>query len=422
MYKFRSKISIFSLIALITLTFGCSNVFAGSAPWVTTGTADIMSASSVTLNGTFSSDSSRTTAWFQLGTDSSFGIFKTVYPGISGNAMWAGVINLQEGATYYFRAVARNTSGITYGSSNSFKMPEALKSGIGSGSSLSSTSGSGTGTQSGGSSVGLSSQSGGQVLGSGTSTGSSTLSGNSGTNGSGLINGISSGISSNGISTDPSKVRPSFASLEYSLEGEGALVFIADSIHPKPGDEFSYTIVYKNDTSDTFRDSKLRVIIPTEVSYIGASIDPLYLGGNIVDFNVGDIEPGARGAVVMITKINENVKSGSNLVFTSVLEYKNKLNVQLSKVSYLTLKIANSNSSLSASVGSVFTSSAILWLMSFVLIISLGLLIARFVMIRRRVSVSVEKNEIKQKMSDFFEGRNIPATFEPVGPAQPLSR
>jgi len=87
---------------------------------VTSGVADIRG-KQATLNGTWTSNGSSTTTWFEFGTSSNLGnLTSTQNQGGSGSASRI-VGNLKLDTTYYFRFVAKNKAGTAYSSIQSFK-------------------------------------------------------------------------------------------------------------------------------------------------------------------------------------------------------------------------------------------------------------------------------------------------------------
>jgi subtilase family serine protease len=93
----------------------------GVAPTVATNVASAISSSSATLGGTVNPNGSDTHAWFLYGTSSILsGATSTtsqdIGSGTSGTAISATVSGLTTGKTYYFQAVAQNSTGTNYGS------------------------------------------------------------------------------------------------------------------------------------------------------------------------------------------------------------------------------------------------------------------------------------------------------------------
>src|SRR3989339_149426 len=95
-------------------------------PEVTTGAATNVTTTSATLNGTVNAKGLSTTAWFEYGT------VKVLYSSVSSTQSVAGsndtsvqisISGLSSDTTYYYRIVAENSAGTTYGSEYSFKTP-----------------------------------------------------------------------------------------------------------------------------------------------------------------------------------------------------------------------------------------------------------------------------------------------------------
>ena len=368
-----------------TSTYG-SSTSGPTAPLVETNGPASVSATSAVINGSINPNNADTKFWFEFGLTYSFGKKTSIEPAGSGNTwtlVTGNLSGLETGRTYYYRVVAQNNFGTAIGDTMNF---------------TTSTSGSNTNTSGSG-----------QVSGA-TTTGSV----GSATNSGGAVAGATSTGTGDSLvsSSNPADIRPSFISLEYSLADNGALVVVADDIRPGPGDDFTYTIVYKNDSASAFNESKLKVIIPIEAYFVDSNIEPLEISGSIVEFDLGDIKPGEQGAVVVVSRIRDEVASETNLIFTSVLTYKDRLGVQLATTSYLTTKTSRSDAVLSASfLGAIFGSSAMLILIALGLLILMAILTYTMVKVRKRN----EKNNKKASHTrDEFVLDNIPSTFEPI--------
>lgn len=450
-----------------------SNSGAPTAPQVATNGPVSISATSATINGSVNPNNVYTRFWFEFGQNQSLGSKTSIQP-VGSDNQWqlvtGNLTGLQINTTYYYRVVAQNNQGTAFGNVLSFKTTSSGSGISGSGSSTGAGSGQtgGTGTSSSGSgssTTGSGGTSGSNTSGSGKkSTGGTGSifgglfgSGNSGgSGGSGSTGGTNSGAGTNGSGgtgiygddgfgggvggdgiygvsgNDSSLARPSFISLEYSLNDSDALVLVVDDAKPMPGEEFSYTVVYKNDTNKPFYNSQLRVIIPSETTYVGANAEPIEVSGSIITFDLGDINPDDRGAVTVLIKINEEVLPGSNLIFTSILGYRDRFGNQLSSTSYMTLKIGGSNGVLAASFGSMFSKLLNIWLLILALLVVMGILISRYLFIRRRKLETVkEQYKINDEIEDissfekkevFVDEGNIPSTFQPIGPVRPSTR
>ena len=93
-------------------------------PTVTTLSANSILTTSATLNSLVNPNNSFTTAWFEYGTSSNSFPYVSSNQSIgSGNAtsnVSSNISNLSSNTTYYFRAVAQNSQGTTYGNILSF--------------------------------------------------------------------------------------------------------------------------------------------------------------------------------------------------------------------------------------------------------------------------------------------------------------
>ena len=112
-----------------TYTLSGTWLSTASAPTVTTGSASNITTNSVTLNGTVNDNGVSTTAWFQYGTTSgSYGSTSSTQS-VSGpnTTVSISISGLSSGTTYYYRIVAQNSAGTTYGNEMSFTTSDASK-------------------------------------------------------------------------------------------------------------------------------------------------------------------------------------------------------------------------------------------------------------------------------------------------------
>ena len=321
----------------------------GGGPLVATNGPVSVSNSSAVINGSINPNSASTNFWFEFGISSSLGQKTTTQSLGSGNSwqlVTGNLSGLESNRIYYYRVAAQNSYGTSFGDIRNFTTV--------------------TTQNTANSQTSNSFNSNGQVLGSSTSNQSPTKT-----------------IGSSGSLNNQTNSRPSFISLEYSLSNNGALVVVTDDLKPKPGEVFSYTIVYKNDTAYSFKESSLKIIVPVEADYIDASIEPARIAGNMIEFALGNITPDSQGAVTVTAKVKETTKPGTNMIFTSVLGYKDRFGVQLATTAYLTIVVGEGESApLSASIGSFFGGSGILLSAVVGILAIFGLLVYGFVKTR----------------------------------------
>ncbi len=410
MLKTRT-ISIFIISALIVSLLG-SSARAATDPTLELDSVDVTGGHTASISFFVDPNGADTTVTLRYSANN---IFKErVYRGLNGNSpvrIDFDLINLVEGADYDYRLTATNAEGTdninggftTLGGSSSSgdNSSNTSNSGSSGGSNTSGGNTSGSGTTSG---------NGGNVLGSSTGGTSGTGTGTtSGTNRTATFNSASRTSVLGATTSTNTNPRPSFISMEYSLGNDGAMVLVADNLKPKPGEEFSYAINYKNDSQYSFNESNLKVIIPAEVEYIGANTEAYKVSGNVVEFNLGTISPGEQGSVVIIVKVKETTKPGTNLIFTSVLGYKDSKGAQLATTSYLTVKVDQNAeyTAGTASIFDIFSGSATIWLIVFGLLILVSLMVYGLIKI---------KNARKTDEEDIFGMKIVPPTVQRVTP------
>ncbi len=101
----------------------------GSAPFVTTRDASSIFRNTALLNANVNANGSITTAWFEWGTTNSLGNRTMVQPMGQDNsvsALSAVLSGLHNGTTYYYRAVAQNGYGTSYGNTLTFTTASVL--------------------------------------------------------------------------------------------------------------------------------------------------------------------------------------------------------------------------------------------------------------------------------------------------------
>ncbi|KKU73738.1 MAG: Peptidase M23 [Candidatus Wolfebacteria bacterium GW2011_GWB1_47_243] len=95
----------------------------GSAPFVSTNTASAIQQDRATVQGTVNPNNANTNAWFEYGTTQSFGNttgYQVIGLGNSSTNAVGYFYNLNQNTTYYYRIVAQNAYGTTYGNILSF--------------------------------------------------------------------------------------------------------------------------------------------------------------------------------------------------------------------------------------------------------------------------------------------------------------
>ncbi len=110
-----------------TQSFTTSGPAVSAVPVVTTQVASPIATTTATLRGTVNSSGTQTTYWFEYSTDSQFSSAllhstseKSAGASATTNSVTANISGLRSGTTYYYRTVARNSSGTVRGDNLSF--------------------------------------------------------------------------------------------------------------------------------------------------------------------------------------------------------------------------------------------------------------------------------------------------------------
>ncbi|MCL5017181.1 MAG: DUF11 domain-containing protein, partial [Patescibacteria group bacterium] len=232
-------------------------------PTAITNEAMLVHENSAVINGTVNPENSPTSAWFEYSSDPNLynankSIPETVGSDNADKYMAYALSNLILGQTYYFRTVAQNSYGTTYGSIKSFTTriaPVAIR-----------------------------------------------------------------GLSTADQSTEPSSSlktsnhqAPASSKL-FSLEAE------FDNNNPRPGKEIVYNISYENTGDSNASNVVLEVTLPNEAIYESSSYANVGKNGNTLSFKVGNVSAKSSGIISIKIKITDLTKSAS-LQFNDSLSY-----------------------------------------------------------------------------------------------------
>jgi hypothetical protein len=108
----------------VTANFHVSSAPLAKAPTVATTAATSITQLGAILNGSVTPNGASTTSWFEWGKTTTLGNSTPTHfegSGSTANVMTATLLNLTPSTTYYFRAVAQNSQGTTYGDILSFQ-------------------------------------------------------------------------------------------------------------------------------------------------------------------------------------------------------------------------------------------------------------------------------------------------------------
>ncbi|MFA5792059.1 MAG: hypothetical protein WC884_03415 [Candidatus Paceibacterota bacterium] len=310
-------------------------------PSVTTNSATNITNSSATLNGWVNGNSIYTTAWFEYGTNTSFGYSTSQNSYGSGSSSYnANIAGLITNTTYYFRAVAQSSQGLIYGSTLSFNTNnnyiyppiintqptvvvfanEASVAYNGS-ATVSWITTNATSCNASGGSVGWA---GTKSIGPGSFyTGSLTSSRTYTLTCSNNFGSVADSATINvrgRIITNP-VIPTSLVLITSSVDRNQPIVPTIDNTRPRPGDEINYTVSYQNVGTGSITGLTLRINLPYEVDYMFSNPSNPIRSGNTLIFNLGTLRANGEGTVTARVKVRENIPTGTNLNFPATLSY-----------------------------------------------------------------------------------------------------
>ena len=406
----------------------------GSAPTVVTNSATSISQNSATLNGTLNPNNSYTTIWFEYGTTQSLGYTVGYQSAGGGNYLTnisAYLSGLNSITTYYFRAVAQNSFGTTYGSILSFAaqtgatyQPGALPlvyTSVATFIYQNSALLNGTVNPNGslttawfewGATTALGNKTFSQPMGQGTSLyplAFALFGLNANTNyyyravaqnSYGTVYGNILSFTTQTVFSvitlvPPTPAAPSIPStptypvvIATSTESFVSLSLLTDENDILPGSEIYFAVVYKNIGNDKLTNAVLKIILPSEVDYVSSILPPSSISGKtLVAFNLGNINSDSQGMLNIKVKLNNAAKAGSTLMPSAVIEYTDAAGNFQSVSAYLTINIKSLLASLIAAWGLFLTN----WLVYLILLL---ILIAYMIYRRffRKETAPVETN------------------------------
>lgn len=328
-----------------------------ASPVVVTNPATGVSDTFAQLNGILqSTGNSATSVWFEYGPTYSLGSSTGSRNGYVGGFQ-EGISGLQPNTIYYFRAVARNASGISYGNIVSFYTSGNINPGPScplvdtvSAVAISQTSAVANGLVIGSSATPVTAWfEYGPTQALGFTTAQRSLGTISAANFSAVVSGLQPGTryyyraviqtncgtvrdttsrffttSSvsvvNPVVVNPVVVRPIVANSTPSLFALRVDTRIANACIN--GDS-EYVIYWKNVSSQTLSDAVLQVNIPEEMGFVRASTGSFSEAENVLTVPIGQVSRGQEGSVTLVTRILPRAEVGQLLVVTSTIVYTN---------------------------------------------------------------------------------------------------
>ena len=248
-------------------TFQTSSGSSGGSqvPSVSTGFVGFFVRGTTHLNGKVNSQGSPTSAWFEYGASPDLGL-RTTEQSLGTGIVFADfshpLTGLNVGATYYFRAAARNQAGVSYGQILSFRV---------------------------------------QSIGGGGNTSPPSVP----------------------PAEPPSPTPPESTPIDTVSDGVSCLTITPGLNEPTltPGGEYVFTITYKNACRKTLSNAALKVVLPLEVDFGAANYPVSNQEGNVVTYNIGTISGDFQAAIVTRGTVRGGLDEGSTLIFKADLSY-----------------------------------------------------------------------------------------------------
>ena len=356
-------------IGCVVVRVQVGNSSSGSAPTVFTNSATNISQNSATLNGSVNPNNSSTNAWFEYGTTSSLGSTtgsQSIGSGNSSVSYSYSLGGLSSNTTYYFRAVASNSYGTTYGgilnfttsasestSPYSYSQPSIItqnaspvyqNSALLNGS-VNPNSGVTSAWFQWGTTTNLNNTTTIQPVGAGASylNYSFALTGLSAnttyyfraatSNPSGTVYGSILSFTTSQASIVPYTYQPTQPQVIYTQSASKStitspsLVLLISNIDKdvvESGEDLNYVVVYKNISQQKLSSVVLKVTTPVETIFLGSNPRGASVEGNNITYQVGDLGINEEGTINIRVKVKNSIRTNDTLIFATVLEYLDK--------------------------------------------------------------------------------------------------
>jgi len=140
------------------------------------------------------------------------------------------------------------------------------------------------------------------------------------------------------------------------------------------GEEFTYTVTYRNGCSYPLNNAFLKVILPTETEFLSTNYPFFNMDANGISYSLGAIPSGFQSAISIQGRVLNSARRGDTLIFSSVLNFNDYDDRFQSVSAYLTAVVA-SGKTLTATVLDAFSNLFGNWLFDLLLILFILFLI-----------------------------------------------
>lgn len=282
-----------SVLSFTTNSYGGgSNTSGQLAPTAVTTLATETSGTQARLNSlVFSTGNQPSTAWFEWGTNTTLGnrtqmVNVGSLPSVRHSEYITG---LSLGTTYYYRVVAENPYGKSYGSTFNFVMTEAAPQ--------------------------------------------------------------TPVVTTPVPRPTVPQVRPATVAVNRGVGTQSPVGLTVDGGDESiaPSEERTYHIAWKNNSTQAMKRVVLRVEFPTSMQVVSSDTGVFSREGNMVTFDVKTLGVGEAGEATIRANVKRGTETGTLLVVTANMVYTDTRNVQGDAVAYITHRVEQRDNALGAS-------------------------------------------------------------------------
>jgi uncharacterized repeat protein (TIGR01451 family) len=149
------------------------------------------------------------------------------------------------------------------------------------------------------------------------------------------------------------------------------------------GQQFTYTVTYRNGCNFPLNAAFLKVILPTDVDFVSTNYPFYNKDANGLSYNLGVVPQGFQAAISLTGVVHKDVIIGNTLVFSAVLNFNDAHGHLQSVAAYLTALVA-AGRALTASVFDAFAALLGNWIFDLVLFLILILAIIYWIFFRKK--------------------------------------
>lgn len=303
---------------------GGGSVQNGSQPVVATNSALVTGRNSAVLNAQVNPNGTLSSVWFEYGRSASLGSATTRDPAGSGTAFTAysaNLSNLSAGTTYFYRAVSQNAFGTSRGQVLSFR-----------------------------------------------------------TEGTPPAPPVNPG---NGSNDDDNGPTPAVLGATSSPAGAPGCFSVSPTLSSpqlKAGQDFTYSVTYRNNCEQTLSNGSLEITLPVATEFAGTNQQFLSRDGNVIVYSLGAIAPNFQNAVTVSGKVRSQAENGDVLMFEANVTFTDPSGALKNASGFVSATVADSNavtngtSTLGASAADALSGlfhSGWFWLVLFLILLAL---------------------------------------------------